>query len=104
MKRPVIALSPIFLVFTGITSFPGPLPAFASGKQQRVRTGGSANQKARKLYLKSQLLRVILRQFPLGGYPLIDLLDAQPATKLLLGPNRLNPPLRKGGGHSISGQ
>jgi hypothetical protein len=23
---------------------------------------------------------------------------------LLLGPNRLNPPLRKGGGHSISGQ
>jgi hypothetical protein len=37
MKRPVIALSPIFLVFIGITSFLGSCPPL-SDKQHQART------------------------------------------------------------------
>ena len=75
MKRPVIALSPIFLVFTGITSFPGLLPALIR-QQHRVRTGGSENHKASEVYVTTQLLRVFLRQFPLCWATLANPLHA----------------------------
>src|SRR6266404_9552274 len=61
MKRPVIALSPIFLVFTDITSFLGLLPASFQASSVEQGREGTRIRKRRRIYGKTQSLRVFSR-------------------------------------------